>query len=90
NSKITTVMRSLGDAMEEPEDLLQLILGMSDKGFFNSLFADGLTQKPETLNTWFDSRAGTFGGQSAVSVVKGLVGHADKFEYQNLQEVPKL
>lgn len=33
NSKITTVMRSLGDAMEEPEDLLQLILGMSDKGF---------------------------------------------------------
>ncbi|MEG1465405.1 MAG: SNF2-related protein [Hafnia sp.] len=90
NSKITTVMRSLGDAMEEPEDLLQLILGMSDKGFFNSLFADGLIQKPETLNTWFDSRAGTFGGQSAVSVVKGLVGHADKFEYQNLQEVPKL
>ncbi|HCM5461923.1 SNF2-related protein [Klebsiella aerogenes] len=90
NSKITTVMRSLGDAMEEPEDLLQLILGMSDKGFFNSLFADGLIQKPETLNAWFDSRAGTFGGQSAVSVVKGLVGHADKFEYQNLQEVPKL
>lgn len=90
NSKITTVMRSLGDAMEEPEDLLQLILGMSDKGFFDSLFTGGLTQKSETLNTWFDSQTGTFGGQSAVSVVKGLVGHVDKFEYQNLQEVPKL
>jgi ERCC4-related helicase len=90
NSKITTVMRSLGDAMEEPEDLLQLILGMSDKGFFDSLFTDGLTQKSETLKMWFDSRAGTFGGQSAVSVVKGLIGHVDKFEYQNLQEVPKL
>lgn len=90
NSKITTVMRSLGDAMEEPEDLLQLILGMSDKGFFDSLFTNGLTQNPDTLKTWFDSRAGTFGGQSAVSVVKGLIGHADKFEYHNLQEVPKL
>lgn len=90
NSKITTVMRSLGDAMDEPEDLLQLILGMSDKGFFDSLFTNGLTQKPDTLKTWFDSRAGTFGGKSAVSVVKGLVGHADKFEYHNLQEVPKL
>ncbi|HDR2706080.1 TPA: DEAD/DEAH box helicase family protein [Enterobacter mori] len=90
NSKITTVMRSLGDAMEEPEDLLQLILGMSDKGFFDSLFIGGLTQKSETLKTWFDSQTGTFGGRSAVSVVKGLVGHVDKFEYQNLQEVPKL
>lgn len=90
NSKITTVMRSLGDAMEEPEDLLQLILGMSDKGFFDSLFIGGLRQKSETLKTWFDSQTGTFGGRSAVSVVKGLVGHVDKFEYQNLQEVPKL
>lgn len=63
---------------------------MSDKGFFDSLFTDGLKQKSDSLKTWFDSRSGTFGGQSAVKVVKGLIGHADKFEYQNLQEVPKL
>ncbi len=38
NTKIGNVMRSLGAAMEEPEDLQQLILGMTDKGFFNELF----------------------------------------------------
>lgn len=83
-------MRSLGAAMEEPEDLLQLILGMTDKGFFNALFSEGFAEDPESLKKWFDSRTGTFGGQSAVSVVKNLIGHAEKFEYQNLDEVPKL
>ncbi len=90
NSKIENVMRSLGSAMDEPEDLLQLILGMTDKGFFNQLFSKGLTKAPGQLKEWFDAEAGTFGGQSAVTVVKDLVGHADKFEYQNLEEVPKL
>ncbi|MFF6013319.1 SNF2-related protein [Rahnella sp. R3(2024)] len=90
NTKIENVMRSLGAAMEEPEDLLQLILGMTDKGFFNALFSEGFAEDPESLKKWFDSRTGTFGGQSAVSVVKNLIGHAEKFEYQNLDEVPKL
>jgi SNF2 family DNA or RNA helicase len=90
NSKIESVMRSLGSAMDEPEDLLQLILGMTDKGFFNQLFSKGLTKDPGQFKEWFDSEAGTFGGQSAVKVVKDLVGHADKFEYHNLEEVPKL
>lgn len=90
NTKIENVMRSLGAAMEEPEDLLQLILGMTDKGFFNELFSKGLTKDPNNLKQWFDAKAGTFGGQSAVKVVKNLIGHADKFEYQNLDEVPKL
>ena len=90
NTKIENVMRSLGAAMEEPEDLLQLILGMTDKGFFNELFSKGLTKDPNNLKQWFDAKTGTFGGQSAVKVVKNLIGHADKFEYQNLDEVPKL
>ena len=90
NTKIESVMRSLGSAMDEPEDLLQLILGMTDKGFFNELFSKGITKDPNSLEQWFNAKAGTFGGQPAVSTVKKLVGHAEKFEYKNLQEVPKL
>ena len=90
NTKIENVMRSLGSAMDEPEDLLQLILGMTDKGFFNELFSQGLSKDSGSLKQWFDSKAGTFGGQSAVKVVRDLIGHADKFEYQNLEEIPKL
>ena len=90
NTKIGNVMRSLGAVMEDPEDLQQLILGMTEKGFFNELFSKGLTKDPNSLKQWFNAKTGTFGGQSAVKVVKNLVGHADKFEYQNLDEVPKL
>lgn len=90
NEKIESVMRSLGSAMDEPEDLLQLILGMTSKGFFNELFSKAITKNPDSLEQWFDAKAGTFGGQPAVSTVKNLIGHAEKFEYQNLQEVPKL
>ena len=90
NTKIEKVMRSLGSAMDEPEDLLQLILGMTNKGLFNELFSKGLAKDPNSLKQWFDAKTGTFGGQSAVKVVKNLIGHADKFEYQNLDEVPKL
>jgi ERCC4-related helicase len=90
NHKIENVMRSLGSAMDEPEDLLQLILGMTDARIFNELFAGGVTKTGEGLKKWFDAKAGTFGGESAVSTVRELVGHADKFEYQNLSEVPRL
>ena len=83
-------MRSLGSAMDEPEDLLQLILGMTDAKIFNELFSGGVNKSQAGLQKWFDAKAGTFGGSSAVSTVKNLIGHADKFEYKNLEEVPRL
>jgi ERCC4-related helicase len=90
NEKIENVMRSLGSAMDEPEDLMQLILGMTDAKIFNELFTGSINKSGDKLKKWFDTKAGTFGGNSAVSVVKDLIGHADKFEYQNLAEVPRL
>ncbi|MCL1092797.1 DEAD/DEAH box helicase [Shewanella kaireitica] len=90
NDKIENVMRALGSAMDEPEDLMQLILGMTDARVFNELFSGGVGKNSEKLSKWFDSKAGTFGGQSAIKTVKSLVGHADKFEYDNLAEVPRL
>ena len=90
NQKIENVMRDLGSAMDEPEDLLQLILGMAESNIFNELFSGGVSRKGERLKEWFDTKAQTFGGVGAVEQVKSLVGHADKFEYQDLEDVPKL
>ena len=90
NNKIESVMRALGSAMDEPEDLMQLILGMTDARVFNELFSGAIGKKGDSLSKWFDSKSGTFGGQSAIKTVKSLVGHADKFEYDNLAEVPRL
>jgi len=90
NNKIENVMRALGSAMDEPEDLMQLILGMTDARVFNELFTGAVGKSEDSLAKWFDSKAGTFGGESAIKTVTDLVGHADKFEYENLSEVPRL
>lgn len=89
NAKLRQIMLALGSAMEEPEDLLQLVLGMAGSAIFDELFTEVAHVKREQLSDWFDIKAGTFGGQAAIEVVKELVGNAAKFDYQGLGDIPK-
>lgn len=81
-------MQSVGSAMDEPEDLLQLVLGMTDRGFFNELFSGGLDVPKERLDRWFDDQTRTFGGQSAIETVQTLVGNCQSFDLSGLDDVP--
>lgn len=91
NTKIDLIMRSVVGAMDEPENLMELILGMADSSLFNELFAEATNRKStDSLSDWFDHKTKTFGGQSVVEKVKDLVGRADKFDYQDLDAVPRL
>ena len=90
NSKIESIMRALGSAMDEPEDLMQLILGMSDSQVFNELFADSLSRQPKDLGSWFDAKTQTLGGKPIVDKVRDLIGRAEKFDYTDLDDVPRL
>ncbi len=40
NAKIEQITRALGRVMAHPEDLLQLVLGMSSPAVFREIFAD--------------------------------------------------
>lgn len=86
--KLASIMRSVGTAMDEPEDLLQLVLGMSGEGIFNQLFANASSVPREKLDSWFDEVTGTLGGASAISAVSNLVGHAESFDLSALKDVP--
>jgi len=88
NEKISSIMRALGGAMEEPEDLLQLVLGMASPSMFTELFADGATVPAEQLDSWFDKKAKTFGGQDAIETVRTLIGNCSRFDYQDLKKIP--
>lgn len=90
NAKLERIMSALGGAMDEPEDLLQLVLGMSSPGAFTQLFSQGQYVKKQKLNEWFDTQSTTFGGESAIETVKSLVGHASRFDLSNLSEVPNV
>jgi superfamily II DNA or RNA helicase len=86
--KLNSIMRALGGAMEEPEDLMQLVLGMTSGSTFNNLFAGAVGLEPERLAKWFDQSAGTFGGRDAIIAVQDIVGHAASFDLSNLKDVP--
>jgi hypothetical protein len=89
NTKLNTITDALSEVMDEPEDLLQLVLGMTDGKIFNQLFSKGLVQSKDTLNGWFDSETKKFGGADAIQAVKNLVGNSGHFDYQSLDSIPK-
>lgn len=83
NDKITNIMHSLEQVMEEPEDLLQLVLGMTSPKLFREVFTEA-EQHKDNLSQWFDSKTVTFGGQDAVLTVRELVGSCEKFDFQQV------
>lgn len=90
NAKIGRIMTALASAMDEPEDLLQLVLGMTSPTLFTELFSEASGVRTDSLSTWFDEKTRTFGGQDAIEAVKALVGHAARFDLAGLKDIPKL
>lgn len=90
NEKLERIMSALSSAMDEPEDLLQLVLGMSSSSIFSELFSEGQFVKKGTLDGWFDKKSATLGGQSAIDTVKALVGNATRFDLSGLKDVPNV
>jgi ERCC4-related helicase len=87
--KLAHIMEALGHAMDEPEDLMQMVLGMAGPSFFNELFGEGQRVRPERLDDWFDAKARSLGGRSAISTVVDLVGHCQSFDLSQLADVPR-
>jgi ERCC4-related helicase len=89
-TKLASIMQALGAAMDAPEDLLQLVLGMTTPGFFDQLFDEAKDIPKENLAAWFDEKSRTFGGTNAIDMVKKLVGHAQSFDLSGLKDVPPI
>ncbi len=90
NQKINSIMMALGRTMDEPEDLLQLVLGMASPSLFTDLFTDGTNIPEDRLDRWFDQKTKTFGGQDAINTVRDLFGNCSRFDYQDLKAIPQL
>lgn len=91
NGKIEQIMRALGSVMAQPEDLLQLVLGMSSPAMFREVYAGASDVRPESLPDWFDSKTARFGGRDVLDTVRALVGNAARFDFQqSAAQIPKL
>lgn len=89
NAKIQNIMIAFGTAMDEPEDLLQLVLGMTSPSLFTELFSQASKVPKDSLSSWFDAKTKTFGGHGTLDTVKNLVGNSSRFDYQNLKDIPR-
>ena len=91
NSKIDNIMKTLGSAMDEPEDLLQLVLGMASPSLFREVFTGGANVAPESLSRWFDTKTAKFGGQDAINAVKDIVGNCARFDFRQVSsQLPRI
>lgn len=91
NSKIESIMRSLGEVMDEPEDLLELVLGMTSPKLFREVFSGAEAVPNESLSKWFDEKTTTFGGRDVLNAVRDLVGHCAHFDFQEVSaKIPRL
>lgn len=91
DGKIRRITQALGQAMDEPEDLLELVLGMTDTTLFTKLFTEAARLPRERLDTWFDERTRQFGGEDVLTAVRQLVGHSARFDYAQVSAlIPKL
>ncbi len=88
-TKLGNIMEALGHAMDEPEDLMQMVLGIAGPSFFNELFAEGKSVRPDRLDEWFDAKTRRLGGKSAIATVTDLVGHCQSFDLSQLEDVPR-
>jgi ERCC4-related helicase len=87
NEKLNNIMLAFGHAMDEPEDLLQLVLGMTSPNVFREVFAEGSLQERDSLARWFDSKTASLGGKDVVETVKSIVGHCAKFDFQQVSRL---
>lgn len=72
--------------MDEPEDLLQLVLGMTSPSMFNEVFVGGTSVGTESLGKWFDAKTAKFGGNDVVDTVKKIVGNSARFDYKEVSD----
>ena len=82
DEKLARINLAFQGAMDDPEDIRQLVIGMASPGLFTKVFADAdPTVDNQTLDDWFDTETATFGGEDAVHTVQSLFGHVARFDF---------
>ena len=82
DEKLARINLAFQGAMDDPEDIRQLVIGMASPGMFTNVFADAdPTVNEQTLGHWFDKGTATFGGEDAVNAVRNLVGSVARFDF---------
>lgn len=90
-TKIEHINQALRRVMADPEDMYQLVLGMTPSSVFRDILAEGADVPPEAFDSWFDRASSQFGGQDVIDTVTDLIGNCARFDFQQVSErLPKV
>jgi ERCC4-related helicase len=87
--KLQRISQAFAAAAEEAEDLLQIVLGVVQPGFYEELARLVAAHADEgTVQAWVDQG---FGGDGVVNSVQNLLGHVAQFDFQGVGDgLPKV
>lgn len=97
NVKLERIQAALDVAMDEREDISQLVIGLSG-ATIEAIFAEGQAQfgageKPgrEGVAKWFDQASATIGGEDLVTSVRRMLGNVARFDFNQVgNNIPKV
>lgn len=91
DEKLKRITRAFQGGMDDPEDMRQIVLGLSSPGEIDRVFAEALRQTPERLDAWFDARTAKLGGEEAVAAVRRIFGSVARFDFGQVgRHLPKV
>lgn len=90
-SRMQEIERAFDEVMDDPEDLAQLVLGMTPPREIERIFQRAIEEKPERLDRWFEAQTGSFAGKDAVATVREIFGNVARFDFQEVAtQVPRV
>ena len=92
DEKLMRINLAFQGAMDDPEDIRQLVIGMASPSMFTKVFADADSAlRGQTLDDWFDAETATFGSEDAVQTVQNLIGHVARFDFGTVAgQIPRV
>ncbi len=93
DEKLARINLAFQGAMDDPEDIRQLVIGMASPGMFTKVFsnADSAALGDQRLNDWFDAATATFDSEDAVHTVRNLIGHVARFDFGSVAgQIPRV
>ena len=90
--KIERITEAYAEAMDDPEDVADLVMGVEGGDSFASLLAEAAGRAgSESLEDWHDRVDGTFGGEDAVDLVRTMLGGCQRFDFgRDAKQLPRL
>ena len=90
-NKLASIQEALSHTMEDPEDIAELVIGMTENSIYNEMFSRVPDWEGESLKSWFDEKSARLGGSEALDAARSLAGNIARFDFREVgKDLPQV